>query len=494
MSVGAVSNPHLVNQTPYSSDINASSNALDELKAKLREIKNTSSAEYISTKKKFVEEQTKYNDLKKKDSDYRIQQQKSSDKSKGDKKQVELDIALTEGNTEKANQIARDMKALGSVPMQDGKPMVGFELKPKVDQAALDKAAAAKAAAEQAAKDKAAAALAAKNKAAAAAALAAKNKIKGTGTGNGAGTGNPPPAPGKDDGKTIWVDALKATFAHGLDGAQQKEITGILQKAKDNSWTESTFMEALKATSWWHDTAPTLRDYFIQTHDPRNAATFKQTLTNKIDTINASMAKLGITIDGIDAATGKVIDNKGKIKELASLALQNGWDDNQLDQYLAKKSDLIFTGGGAIGSYVDQIKRQGLLYGISYDNNSLAAMQRDLLDLKSGKDAQWYLNNIKQKSIDANPAFAASLKEGRTLYDITSSYRDKMSQLLEVDPSNITWNDLMNKVNKPDGTVSTLADFTKTVKTDPMWQYTKNAKETYSNMAVDLMKQFGFTG
>jgi hypothetical protein len=70
-----------------------------------------------------------------------------------------------------------------------------------------------------------------------------------------------------------------------------------------------------------------------------------------------------------------------------------------------------------------------------------------------------------------------------------------MANLLEVSPENITWNDLMNKVvNKEKNAANTFADFTKSVKQDPLWQYTRNAKETYSNMAVDLMKQFGFMG
>ena len=70
-----------------------------------------------------------------------------------------------------------------------------------------------------------------------------------------------------------------------------------------------------------------------------------------------------------------------------------------------------------------------------------------------------------------------------------------MSSLLEVDPSNVTWKDLMSKVIDPTtGNARTESDFVKQVKADPLWQYTKNAKETYSNMALDLMKQFGFVG
>jgi hypothetical protein len=298
------------------------------------------------------------------------------------------------------------------------------------------------------------------------------------------------------DPKQVWIDALTATFKHGIDDpAQQKQITDLFAAAKAGKWNENTFLEALKGTTWWAATMPTMRDFFIQSHDPRNAATFAQTMLNKVDSVKTAMEALGVRVNDIDPVTGKVIDNTKTINEIASQALQNGWDANQISQYLAKKSEIIFTGGGQIGSYVDQIKRQALNYGIALDKNQLETMQRDLLNPVDGKDAQWYLNNIKQMSIDANPAFAASLKEGRTLYDVTSSYRNQMASLLEVDPTNITWNDLMAKVqNKDKGTVNTFADFTKEVKQDPLWQTTKNAKETYSNMALDLMKQFGFMG
>jgi hypothetical protein len=70
-----------------------------------------------------------------------------------------------------------------------------------------------------------------------------------------------------------------------------------------------------------------------------------------------------------------------------------------------------------------------------------------------------------------------------------------MSNLLEVDSENITWQDLMGKVIDPTtGNARMESEFTKQLKQDPLWQYTKNAKETYSNMSLDLMKQFGFMG
>lgn len=297
------------------------------------------------------------------------------------------------------------------------------------------------------------------------------------------------------DTKQLWMDYLVKTFRTLENPAQKMQIDNLFAKAKAGKYTEATFMEALQGTDWWQQTLPSLRSFFIESNDPRNKSTFAQKMLNQTDYVQQQMEKLGIAVRSIDPVTGKVIDNTSMVQGIAMEAIQNGWSAEQLQEHLATKSEVIFTGGGLVGSYVDQLKSQALKYGVTLDKNQLNYMQRDLLNPADGKDAQYYLGSIKQQSIDANPWFAASLKEGRTLYDVTSTYRNQMATLLEVAPENITWNDLMNKVvNKDKNAANTFADFTKSVKQDPLWQYTRNAKETYSNMAVDLMKQFGFMG
>ena len=316
---------------------------------------------------------------------------------------------------------------------------------------------------------------------------------KPTPSGTSGTGGNVPTA--VPDTKQLWVNYLTKTFRTLDNPAQKLQIDNLFAKAKAGKWTEATFMEALKGTDWWQQTLPSLRSFFIETNDPRNKSTFAQKMLNQTDYVQQQMEKLGIKIRDIDPVTGKVIDNTTMVQGIAMEAIQNGWSEAQLQEHLATKSEVIFTGGGVVGSYIDQLKSQALKYGVNLDKNQLSYMQRDLLNPADGKDAQYYLNSIKQQSIDANPWFAASLKEGRTLYDVTSTYRNQMANLLEIAPENITWNDLMNKVvNKEKNAANTFADFTKSVKQDPLWQYTRNAKETYSNMAVDLMKQFGFMG
>jgi hypothetical protein len=316
----------------------------------------------------------------------------------------------------------------------------------------------------------------------------------GSTTSKPGGSGSGSKTPEADKIKTAWVGYLEATFKT-LPKEYKAQIDKLFTTAKKENWTEATFTEALKQTTWWQSTLPSLRSFFIETHDPRNAATFAEKMGIQTANVAASLEKLGIRAQQVDPVTGKVIDNNVTIQGIAMDAIKNGWTDVQMLQHLGDNAQLLFTGGGTIGSSVDNIKKQALNYGITIDSNYLNTIQRSLLDPTDGRDTQYYLNEMKAQAMDLYKPFASSIKEGRSLYEVTNSYRNQMATLLEVDSTNLTWKDLMAKVVDPTtGNARTFADFNKQVKQDPLWQYTKNAKETYSNTALDLMKQFGFMG
>ena len=299
------------------------------------------------------------------------------------------------------------------------------------------------------------------------------------------------------DTKQLWVSYLRTVFSTLEDKTQQAEINRIFDTAVKQKWTEKTFMENLKGTSWWQNTSPSLIQFFLESNDPRNRATFAETVANKVDSVAAKLEKLGIAPRTVDPITGKVIDNAQYFKGIALQAYENNWTDSQLDNYLSTKSDLIFTGGGVLGSSLNQINQTAYLYGINLDSTMKNTINTSLLDPMDGRDAQYWINSVKQMAIDApqNKPFYESLKVGKSLYEVTSNYRNQMAGLLEVDPTAITWNDLMGKVIVKDtGNARTFADFNKALKQDPIWQYTKNAKETYSNMALDLGRTFGYVG
>jgi hypothetical protein len=318
-------------------------------------------------------------------------------------------------------------------------------------------------------------------------------KGSGTGAAGAAGAGADTGA----DNKQIWISFLRKTFAGLEDKTQKDQIDKLFDLAVAQKWDEKTFMEALKGTAWWQNTFPSLRQFFLDTNDPRNKSTFAEKLKNNIDTINDTLEKLGISAQFVDPVTGKVNDNKDFIEGIAMEAIKNNWDDNQIQNYLATKGNILFTGGGTIGSYYNQVKQQAYLYGVTLDKTMQDTINYSLLDPNDGRDINYWLNNVKQMAIDTPEykPFLESLKAGRNLYEVTNSYRAQMANLLEVDSTAITWKDLMSKViDNQSGNARTFADFTKQLKQDPLWQYTRNAKETYSNMALDLAKMFGYMG
>jgi exonuclease VII small subunit len=317
----------------------------------------------------------------------------------------------------------------------------------------------------------------------------------GTAGGTGGGTSGKGKTPAVDT-KTAWIGYLQATFKT-LPQEFKNEIDKIFEQAlaPGSGWTQDTFNEAIQQTKWYQQTMPSIRNFFLETNDPRNQANFAEKLQIETANVAAKLEQLGIRTQQVDPVTGKVYDNSATIQGIAMSKLQNGWTDVQLTQHLGDNAQLLFTGGGTIGSSVTQIRNAALNYGITLDKNYLNTIQTSLLDATDGRDTQYYLNEMRNQAMDLYKPFSESIKSGRTLYEITNNYRTKMSELLEVDPDNLSWKDMMAKVIDPTtGNARMLSDFTKQVKQDPLWQYTKNAKETYSNMAADLMKQFGFMG
>jgi hypothetical protein len=310
-------------------------------------------------------------------------------------------------------------------------------------------------------------------------------------------TPTPAPATPGQDIKDLWVSYLRTTFASLEDKTQKAEIDILLKRAKDEKWDEDTFMDALEGTVWWQATYPSIRKFFLDTHDPRNASTFAEKVSNTMDTMLGKLEALGVTIRQVDPATGKVVDNTDFVKGIALKSIENNWDDDQLEQYLSTQSSVLFSGGGTLGSFYDRIAQQAYLYGVPLDATMKQTINTSLLDPLDGRDANYWIKTVKDMAYDApqNKPFLASLQAGRNLYEVTNSYRTQMANLLEVDSTAITWNDLMGKVvDNSTGNARTFADFTKQLKSDPLWQYTRNAKETYSNTALDIAKMFGFMG
>jgi hypothetical protein len=69
-----------------------------------------------------------------------------------------------------------------------------------------------------------------------------------------------------------------------------------------------------------------------------------------------------------------------------------------------------------------------------------------------------------------------------------------MANILELNPDEIDLNDPSLEVAINDKGDMNLSEFKRVLRQDSRWQYTNQAKEEVSNIALKVLKDFGFQG
>ena len=86
------------------------------------------------------------------------------------------------------------------------------------------------------------------------------------------------------------------------------------------------------------------------------------------------------------------------------------------------------------------------------------------------------------------------IDDGVDLETIYAPYKNTMASVLEVNPNTISLNDAtLRGAIGPDKEMS-IYDFQRALRKDPRWQYTNNAREEVSDVALKVLRDFGFQG
>jgi hypothetical protein len=115
--------------------------------------------------------------------------------------------------------------------------------------------------------------------------------------------------------------------------------------------------------------------------------------------------------------------------------------------------------------------------------------------LKNGEQVQTLQSNIRAIAANAMPENIKKLIDsGIDLTEVYQPYRQSMATILEIPFDKIDLNDptLTNAIT--DKGNMTLFDFKKSLRKDPRWQYTDNAREVVSSGLTQVLKDFGFMG
>lgn len=151
--------------------------------------------------------------------------------------------------------------------------------------------------------------------------------------------------------------------------------------------------------------------------------------------------------------------------------------------------------GGRAGNNLTELKKTAAANGLDLTKAFGGQVQNWLQNIEAGESIDTYKQVIRNVAKLGLPdKVGALVDQGVDLETIYSPYRRQMASLLEVDEDSINLDDpLLRSSIGPDKEMS-LYDFKRAIRQDPRWQYTDNAKEDVSNVALQVLRDFGFQG
>lgn len=144
-------------------------------------------------------------------------------------------------------------------------------------------------------------------------------------------------------------------------------------------------------------------------------------------------------------------------------------------------------------SYKDILSQTAMANGL--DINQFADAGQWASRIAAGEPIETFKQTIRNAAKLGLPDSVKNLiDQGIDLDTIYSPYKQTMASILEINPNAINVNDpTLRMAIGPDKEMS-IYDFQKTLKQDPRWQYTNNAREDVSNSVQKVLKDFGFMG
>jgi len=189
------------------------------------------------------------------------------------------------------------------------------------------------------------------------------------------------------------------------------------------------------------------------------------------------------------------------IKAIALEARLNGLTDQEIQQRMRPFLETAVVSGADLAGRAAEFERDILQWsrrnGLQLTGQTIARYVQDGVEGRSTIDD--IKNDVRNTYLVGQyPGWSDRIAQGFDPADIAEPYKERMAALLEIDDQEIDLNDNllqrgMQSVG-PDGKprVMPLYEFERQIRDDPRWQYTDNARKTYSTMADDILKMFGF--
>jgi hypothetical protein len=187
-----------------------------------------------------------------------------------------------------------------------------------------------------------------------------------------------------------------------------------------------------------------------------------------------------------------------EINVLAQEAYDKGLDRerNSLNAFLDKKFKFTATGAkGKAGEQLADLQKIASANGLDLQKAFGTQLPNWLASINKGESIDTYKKIIRNVAKIGMPQNIASLLDnGVDLDAIYSPYKNVMASTLEINPESITLNDPLLRSAITGEKELPIYEFQRQLRKDSRWQYTNQAKEEVSDVALKVLRDFGFQG
>jgi hypothetical protein len=295
-------------------------------------------------------------------------------------------------------------------------------------------------------------------------------------------------------GKVDELSKQKMSAQYGFALAflnSDPELKALFQRAVKNTWTPDRFVAGLRNTKWFQTNSASVRNaIMMQTSDPKS-------YNENVDKMTAQVRDAWGRAYGMDAVSA--VDGN-TMRQWGETAFRMGWTEEQLIDHMGSAINYqqlmaSNTLGGTAAEARAQLRELTTNYGVDPGDTWMGQnIQRIINGDDTFEGAQARIRDLAKSQY---AAFADQIDGGHTVAEIADPYRQKMADLLELNPADIALKDstIQNALTMKDPqgvpVAQTLTDFANTVRRDTRWQYTANAKQQVAEVGSQLLRSFG---
>ena len=301
---------------------------------------------------------------------------------------------------------------------------------------------------------------------------------------------------------------------YGLSEALFKNIDSLKLLLEEyvnpkSKMTDDEFVRRIRNDVWYKKNSAGIKERFVQYYNFRDlqesgqakgTTQYEQDIEAIVRQLENRAVKIGSAAASDPTALRKAAEN---------IYLTNKEEDETfIDDFLASSIRAV---AGTIGGKTTE----GYSGEALQNYNELVRAARNngfqLADIiPGGSSVDQVLQGVATGKIDVNRVIADARKmaaqgqpqyvrdllaQGYNLDQVFKPYRTAMANVLEIgDPDQIDLNDPLLRSAITDKGDMNLYDFKKQLKADNRWQYTENAKQEVSDVALQVLRDFGFQG